>query len=38
VLGLIAGFIAGKIMHKRGQGFWLDIDLGIVGAVVRGFV
>ena len=38
VLGLIAGFIASQIVHKRGQGFWLDIALGIVGAVVGGFL
>jgi uncharacterized membrane protein YeaQ/YmgE (transglycosylase-associated protein family) len=25
-------------VHKRGQGFWLDIALGIVGAIVGGFL
>src|SRR5437660_10000644 len=34
VLGLIAGFIASKIVNKRGEGFVLDVLLGIVGAVV----
>jgi len=38
ILGLIAGFIASKIVHRRGQGFWLDIALGIVGALVGGFL
>jgi uncharacterized membrane protein YeaQ/YmgE (transglycosylase-associated protein family) len=38
VLGLIAGFIGSKIVNKRGQGFWLDIALGIVGAIVGGFL
>ena len=38
VLGLIAGFIAGKIVNKRGAGFFLDIVLGIVGALVGGFI
>jgi uncharacterized membrane protein YeaQ/YmgE (transglycosylase-associated protein family) len=38
VLGLIAGFIASKIVGGRGQGFFLDIALGIVGALVGGFV
>jgi uncharacterized membrane protein YeaQ/YmgE (transglycosylase-associated protein family) len=38
ILGLIAGFIASKIVHKQGQGFWLDIALGIVGALVGGFL
>lgn len=38
VLGLIAGFIGSKIVNKSGQGILLDIILGIVGAVVGGFV
>ena len=32
ILGLIAGFIGSKIVDKQGQGFWLNIALGIVGA------
>jgi len=36
--GLIAGFIGSKIVNKQGQGFWLNIALGIVGAVVGGFL
>ena len=38
VLGLIAGFIGSKIVDKQGQGFWLNIALGIVGALVGGFL
>jgi uncharacterized membrane protein YeaQ/YmgE (transglycosylase-associated protein family) len=38
ILGLIAGFIGSKIVNKSGQGFWLDIALGIVGAIVGGFL
>jgi uncharacterized membrane protein YeaQ/YmgE (transglycosylase-associated protein family) len=38
VLGLIAGFIASKIVNKNGEGFLLDIVLGIVGAVVGGWL
>jgi uncharacterized membrane protein YeaQ/YmgE (transglycosylase-associated protein family) len=38
LLGLIAGFIASKIVNKSGEGFFLDIVLGIVGAIVGGFV
>ena len=38
VLGLIAGFIASKIVNKEGEGLILDIVLGIVGAVVGGFL
>ena len=38
VLGLIAGFIANKIVEGSGQGFFLNMALGIVGAVVGGFL
>jgi uncharacterized membrane protein YeaQ/YmgE (transglycosylase-associated protein family) len=38
ILGLIAGFIAGKIVNKQGAGFFLDIVLGVVGALVGGFI
>ena len=38
ILGLIAGFIASKIVNKSGEGLVLDIVLGIVGAVVGGWL
>jgi uncharacterized membrane protein YeaQ/YmgE (transglycosylase-associated protein family) len=38
VLGLIAGFIASKIVNREGEGFFLDIILGIVGALVGGWL
>jgi len=38
VLGLIAGFIASKIVNKEGEGFVLDVVLGVVGAIVGGFL
>ena len=38
VLGLIAGFIGSKLVNKRGEGIFLDIILGIVGAVVGGYL
>ncbi|TLU71512.1 GlsB/YeaQ/YmgE family stress response membrane protein [Lichenicoccus roseus] len=38
ILGLIAGFIASKLVNKSGEGLLLDIVLGIVGALVGGFV
>ena len=38
LLGLIAGFIGSKIVNSQGQGLWLDIVLGIVGAIVGGFL
>ena len=38
VLGLIAGFIASKIVSGSGRGLLMDIVLGIVGAVVGGYL
>jgi uncharacterized membrane protein YeaQ/YmgE (transglycosylase-associated protein family) len=38
VFGLVAGFIASKIVNKRGEGTVLDIALGVVGAVIGGFL
>lgn len=38
LLGLIAGFIGSKLVNSQGQGLWLDIVLGIVGAIVGGFL
>lgn len=38
ILGLIAGFIASKIVNKRGEGCIVNIALGLVGAVVGGFI
>jgi uncharacterized membrane protein YeaQ/YmgE (transglycosylase-associated protein family) len=38
VLGLISGFVASKIVNKSGEGLILDIALGIIGAVVGGWL
>ena len=38
VLGLVAGFISSKIVNRSGEGLVLDIVLGIVGAVVGGWL
>ncbi len=38
ILGLISGFIASKIVNKRGEGLLLDIVLGVIGAVVGGWL
>jgi uncharacterized membrane protein YeaQ/YmgE (transglycosylase-associated protein family) len=38
ILGLVAGFIASKIVNKTGEGFFLDIALGVIGALVGGFL
>ena len=38
VLGLIAGFIATRIVNKQGEGLFLNIVLGVVGAEVGGWL
>jgi uncharacterized membrane protein YeaQ/YmgE (transglycosylase-associated protein family) len=37
-IGILAGFLAGKIMRGRGYGVLIDLLLGLVGSVVGGFV
>ena len=36
VVGVVAGWLTGKIM--KGGGFWVDMILGIVGALVGGYI
>ena len=38
VLGLLAGYIGSKIVNRKGEGIVLDVLLGIVGAVVGGWL
>jgi uncharacterized membrane protein YeaQ/YmgE (transglycosylase-associated protein family) len=38
LLGLVAGFIGSKIVNKSGEGVIMDTLIGIVGAVVGGWV
>ena len=38
ILGLISGFIASKLINKRGDGLVVDILLGIVGALLGGWL
>ncbi|HEY3800111.1 MAG TPA: GlsB/YeaQ/YmgE family stress response membrane protein [Caulobacteraceae bacterium] len=38
VLGLIAGFVASKIVNHTGSGLIMDIVLGVIGALVGGFL
>jgi uncharacterized membrane protein YeaQ/YmgE (transglycosylase-associated protein family) len=38
ILGLIAGFIGSKIVDKEGKGLWLNMALGIIGAIVGGII
>jgi uncharacterized membrane protein YeaQ/YmgE (transglycosylase-associated protein family) len=38
IVGLIAGFVASKIVNRTGEGAILDVLLGIGGAVVGGWL
>ena len=38
VLGLISGFIASRVVNRRGEGCILNIALGVVGAFVGGII
>ena len=38
VLGLFAGYIASKLVNRRGEGILLDILLGVVGAFAGGWL
>jgi uncharacterized membrane protein YeaQ/YmgE (transglycosylase-associated protein family) len=38
IVGLIAGFLAGKVMKGGGYGVVVDIILGMLGAIVGGWV
>jgi uncharacterized membrane protein YeaQ/YmgE (transglycosylase-associated protein family) len=37
-LGFVAGFIGSKIVNKTGEGILLDTAVGIVGAIVGGWL
>ena len=38
VLGLVAGYVASTLVNRRGEGLLMDIVLGIVGAVIGGWL
>jgi uncharacterized membrane protein YeaQ/YmgE (transglycosylase-associated protein family) len=38
IVGLIAGFLAGKVMKGGGFGVIMDIVIGIIGAIIGGWV
>jgi uncharacterized membrane protein YeaQ/YmgE (transglycosylase-associated protein family) len=38
IVGLIAGWITGKLMKGSGYGALMDIVVGIVGALIGGFI
>lgn len=38
IIGLIAGWLTGKLMKGSGFGFFMDMIVGLVGALVGGFI
>ena len=38
LVGLIAGWLTGKIMHGPGKGVLMDIIVGLLGAMAGGFL
>jgi len=38
IIGILAGFLAGKIMRGRGYGLLIDLLLGIVGSMLGGMI
>ena len=38
IVGLIAGFITGKLMKGSGYGALMDIVVGIIGAIIGGYL
>ncbi len=38
IIGLIAGWLTGNIMHGRGYGVVMDIVLGLIGGVIGGWI
>ena len=38
IIGVVAGWLTGKIMKGSGFGFFVDMLVGIVGAMVGGFI
>jgi uncharacterized membrane protein YeaQ/YmgE (transglycosylase-associated protein family) len=37
IIGIVAGWLTGKIMKGSGFGFFMDMVVGLIGAVVGGF-
>ena len=38
IIGVLAGFLAGKIMHGHGFGFWINLIISVVGGLLGGWV
>lgn len=38
IVGLIGGFLASRVVNRRGEGVFRDIILGIIGGLIGGFI
>lgn len=38
VIGILAGWIAGKIMHGKGYGLLGDLIIGVIGSLLGSFI
>lgn len=38
IIGAVAGWIAGQLVRGHGFGFWVDMIVGVVGALIGGFL
>ena len=38
IIGIVAGFVAGKLMRGGGFGFLVNLVVGIIGAVLGGWI
>ena len=38
IIGVIAGWLTGKLMQGSGYGFFMDMIIGLIGALIGGFV
>jgi uncharacterized membrane protein YeaQ/YmgE (transglycosylase-associated protein family) len=38
IIGLLAGWLTGKIMKGSGFGFLMDMVVGLIGALIGGFI
>jgi uncharacterized membrane protein YeaQ/YmgE (transglycosylase-associated protein family) len=38
IIGVVAGWITGKLMKGSGYGFFMDMIVGLIGALIGGFL
>lgn len=38
IIGVVAGWLAGKVFRGGGFGLWGDMAVGVIGAIIGGFV